>query len=73
MSRCLVRVTVEGAFHTVSKSWASLVRISAKSVSLYAGENQVTFVVSGKRFRKDGTLGKLNETMTFSFEIKGRT
>jgi len=50
-----------------------LVRISAESVSLYAGETQVTFVVSGKRFRKDGTLGKLNETMTFSFENEGKT
>lgn len=50
-----------------------LVWISAESVSLYAGEKQVTFVVSGKRFRKDGTLGKLNETMTFSFESQGKT
>ncbi|MBV7522589.1 hypothetical protein [Ensifer sp. ENS12] len=40
-----------------SQSNGQLVRISAKSFSLYAGENQVTFVVSGKRFRKVGTLG----------------
>lgn len=45
---------------------------NAESVSLYA-KNQVTFVVTGKRFRKDRTLGKLNETMTFSFESKGKT
>jgi hypothetical protein len=32
---------------------------SVGSASLYAGENQVTFVVSGKRFSKDGTLGML--------------
>ena len=55
-----------------SRRNGQLVRISAESVSLYAGENHVTFVVSGKRFRKDGTFGKLNETMTFSFESKGK-
>ena len=50
-----------------------LVRISAESVSLYASEKQVTFVVSGKRFRKDGTLGKMNETMTFAFDSKEKS
>lgn len=50
-----------------------LVRISAESVSLYASEKQVTFVVSGKRFRKDGTLGKLNETMIFAFDSKEKS
>jgi len=34
---------------------------------------QVTFFVSGKGFRKDCRLGKLNETMTFSFESKEKT
>jgi hypothetical protein len=49
------------------------VRISAESVSLYASEKQVTFVVSGKRFRKDGTLGKLIERLTFSFDSKEKS
>lgn len=41
-------------------------RISAESISLYSTENRVTFVVSGRRFRKDGTLGKISETISFT-------
>ena len=36
--------------------------------TLYAGDEGVTFVVSGTRFRKDGTLGKLRETFSLRFE-----
>jgi hypothetical protein len=43
-----------------------LTRISAESISLYSTDKHVTFVVSGRRFRKDGTLGKLSETMSFT-------
>ncbi len=46
----------------------AFVRISAESISLYSSERQVTFVISGKRFRKDGTLGKMSETMTFTLD-----
>ncbi len=41
----------------------ALVRISAESISLYSTEKRVTFVISGRRFRKDGTLGKISETI----------
>lgn len=50
-----------------------LVRISAESVSLYASEKRVTFIVSGKRFRKDGTLGKMNETLSFAFDSQEKS
>ncbi|WP_234187067.1 hypothetical protein [Shinella sp. NM-101] len=43
----------------------AFVRISAESVSLYSTDKHVTFLLSGRRFRKDGTLGKMNETMSF--------
>lgn len=46
----------------------ALVRIAAESVSLYTTDKRVTFVISGKRFRKDGTLGKIGETMSFALD-----
>jgi len=46
----------------------ALARISAESISLYSTEKHVTFVVSGRRFRKDGTLGKISETISFTLE-----
>ncbi|MGR6467411.1 hypothetical protein [Rhizobium sp. PAMB 3182] len=45
-----------------------LTRISAESISLYSTEKRVTFVVSGRRFRKDGTLGKITDAMYFSLD-----
>ncbi|MGO4352592.1 hypothetical protein AB4Z25_11725 [Rhizobium sp. RAF36] len=48
-----------------SQQNGALMRISAESISLYSTEKRVTFVVSGRRFRKDGTLGKISETMSF--------
>lgn len=45
-----------------------LLRISVTDASLYAGEDGVTFVVNGIRFRKDGPLGKLRETFSLRFE-----
>lgn len=51
-----------------SQQNGALVRISAESVSLYSTEKHVTFVISGRRFRKDGTLGKMSETMTFTVD-----
>lgn len=45
-----------------------LVRLSVTGVSLHAGDNHITFGVSGKRFRKDGTLGKLDDTLWLHFE-----
>lgn len=46
----------------------AFVRISADSISLYSSEKQVTFVISGKRFRKDGIPGKMSETMNFTWD-----
>lgn len=45
-----------------------LLRISVTGATLYAGDEGVTFVVDGTRFRKDGTLGKLRETFPLRFE-----
>jgi len=46
----------------------ALMRISAESISLYSTDKRVTFVVSGRRFRKDGTLGKMSETLSFAVD-----
>ncbi|QIO48172.1 hypothetical protein HA464_29590 (plasmid) [Rhizobium leguminosarum bv. trifolii] len=48
----------------------ALVRISAESISLYSTEKRVTFVISGRRFRKDGPLGKISETISFAVDRK---
>ena len=47
---------------------ARLLRLSVTEVSLYASERHVTFIVNGTRFRKDGTLGKVQDTLTLRFE-----
>lgn len=43
-------------------------RLSVTGVTLYAGDKNVTFVVSGTRFRKDGTLGKLEDNIILNLE-----
>lgn len=43
-----------------------LLRVSVTGVTIYGGEEGVTFVVDGTR--KDGTLGKLRETFSLHFE-----
>ncbi|MDX0203849.1 hypothetical protein GOB99_30475 [Sinorhizobium meliloti] len=53
-----------------SQQNGAFVRISAESISLYSTEKRVTFVISGRRFRKDGTLGKISETMSFAMDRK---
>lgn len=45
-----------------------LLRISVTGATLYAGDDGVNFSVSGIRFRKDGTLGKLREAFSLRFE-----
>lgn len=45
-----------------------LLRVSVTGATIYGGEEGVTFVVDGTRFRKDGTLGKLRETFSLHFE-----
>lgn len=56
-----------------SGSRGKLLRISVTSVSLYSGSSSVSFMVSGIRFRKDGTLGKLQETLNLSFADERQT
>jgi hypothetical protein len=42
-------------------------RLSVTGVTLYSGGSILSFLLSGIRFRKDGTLGKLQETLNLSF------
>lgn len=53
-----------------SESRGKLVRISVTNLYLYSSEDRVTFMASGIRFRKDGTLGKTHESITLGFEEK---
>src|SRR5262249_61878607 len=43
-------------------------RVSVTGTTISAGDDGVTFIVYGIRFRKDGTLGKLRETIWLRFE-----
>ena len=43
-------------------------RLSVTGVTLYASDKGATFIISGTRFRKDGTLGKLQDTLNLHFE-----
>ena len=43
-------------------------RLSVTGVSLYASDKNVTLTVTGRRFRKDGTLGKQQDAITLHFE-----
>jgi hypothetical protein len=45
-----------------------LFRISVTGAKLYAGDDGVTFLVDGIRFRKDGSLGKIRDTFSLRFE-----
>ena len=51
----------------VSDERGRLQRLSVTSVSLYCTESGVNFTISGLRFRKDGTIGKLQGIIYFSF------
>ncbi|MES0038865.1 hypothetical protein NKJ74_26990 [Mesorhizobium sp. M0046] len=54
------------------QSRGQLLQLSVIGTSLYPSDGHVTFVIQGMRFRKDGTLGKLHETLTLSFKDEGR-
>ncbi|MPY75152.1 MAG: hypothetical protein GEU87_12910 [Alphaproteobacteria bacterium] len=47
-----------------------LLRLSVTGTTLYASDEHVTFIVNGTRFRKDGTLGKLQDAIRLRFENK---
>jgi len=55
-----------------SESRGKLLRLSVTGVTLYSGGSSVSFMVCGIRFRKDGTLGKLQETLNLSFTDEKR-
>ncbi|WP_245510068.1 hypothetical protein [Rhizobium leguminosarum] len=56
-----------------SESRGKLLRLSVTGVTLYSGGSSVSFMVSGILFRKDGTLGKLQETLNLSFTDERQT
>ncbi len=45
-----------------------LLRLSVTHASLHADDKGVFFTVSGKRFRKDGTIGKRDDVFYLRFE-----
>ncbi|WP_353646276.1 hypothetical protein [Mesorhizobium sp. WSM2239] len=54
-----------------SENGGRLLRLSVTGTTLYAGDDYVTFVVNGIRFRKDGTVGKLQEALSLQFGREG--
>ncbi|WP_246655243.1 hypothetical protein [Rhizobium laguerreae] len=46
-----------------SESQGKLLRICVTNLHLYSSDDTVTFMVSGIRFRKDGTLGKTHDSI----------
>lgn len=52
----------------VAENRGRFVRLSVGEVSLHASEKGATFIVNGTRFRKDGTLGKQQDTLPLHFE-----
>ncbi|MES0110164.1 hypothetical protein [Mesorhizobium sp. M0013] len=49
-----------------------LLRLSVTGTTLYASDEHVTFIVNGTRFRKDGTLGKLQDVLRLHFANEGK-
>lgn len=47
-------------------------RLSVTGVTLYAGDKDVTFIVNGTRFRKDGKLGKQQDALRLHFTDEER-
>jgi hypothetical protein len=45
-----------------------LLRLSVTGLTLSANDKDVTFMVNGRRFRKDGTLGKIEDRLWLHFE-----
>lgn len=52
----------------VAESRGRFSRLSVSGVSLYASDKGAIFVVNGTRFRKDGSLGKQQDTLSLHFE-----
>lgn len=43
-------------------------RLSVMGITLYASDNGATFIINGTRFRKGGTLGKLQDMLSLYSE-----
>jgi hypothetical protein len=54
----------------VSHDRGRLLRLSVTGLTLSANDNDVTFMLSGWRFRKDGTLGKIEDRLWLHFEAE---
>ena len=52
----------------VAESRGRSSQLSVSVVSLYASDKGAIFVVNGTRFRKDGSLGKQQDTLSLHFE-----
>ena len=52
----------------IVESRGKAVRLQVEDASAYVSESDVVFLVHGTRFRKDGTLGKRQESFTLRFD-----
>ncbi|MDX1124793.1 hypothetical protein GOL24_10805 [Sinorhizobium medicae] len=57
----------------VTESHGRHLRLSVTGATLYATDDHVTFVVNGTRFRKDGTIGKLQDAFSLQFDRENLT
>lgn len=53
---------------TTTEIRGRLLRLLVTDVTLYSTDDQITFIVSGTRFRKDGTIGKLTDSFSLQFK-----
>lgn len=65
---CREILNIEIGDIAVVPSRDQLLRIRVESATVYAGEGNVSFIVTGTRFRKDGTVGKRQESFYLHLE-----
>lgn len=59
---------IEAGDIVTSENRGRLLRLSVTGITLYTSDEYVTFVVNGTRFRKDGTVGKLQDSISLQFK-----
>ncbi|MEY9582710.1 hypothetical protein [Sinorhizobium fredii] len=59
---------IEAGDIVTSENRGRLLRLSVTGITLYASDEHVSFVVNGTRFRKDGTVGKQQDSISLQFE-----
>jgi len=59
---------VETGDIVVASKKGKALRILLDTATVYTHENGVSFTLGGKRFRKDGVLGQLDETIYIHLE-----